>query len=341
VGAALVAVAALSLLGAACSSAPSSGPSGGSATITVYNGQHQQTTGALVTAFEKQTGIAVEVRSDDESVLVNQIITEGSASPADVVYTENSPALELLSGKGLLAPVDPSTLGAVPSRYSSPGGLWVGVSARAGVMVYNTDQLTPAQLPRSVMELAEPRWRGRIGLAAGETDFLPIVISIERTHGRAAAAAWLAGVKANAGDNLYPSNEVLTNEVNLGHVELGLINSYYWYRQRAEVGVAAMHSAVASFQPGDPGYLINVSGAGVLESSGQKAAAQKFLAFLVSTEGQEIIAHSQSYEYPIGSGVTTAQALPPLASLQPSPLTVAELGDGSSAIALLQQAGLA
>ena len=73
----------------------------------------------------------------------------------------------------------------------------------------------------------------------------------------------------------------------------------------------------------------------------RKAAAQKFLAFLVSTEGQEIIAHSQSYEYPIGSGVTTAQPLPPFDSLQPAPLTVAELGDGSSAIALLQQAGLA
>jgi iron(III) transport system substrate-binding protein len=341
VAVALVAVTALSLLGAACSSSPSSGPSGGSATITLYNGQHQQTTTALVTAFEKKTGIGVKVRSDDESVLVNQIITEGSASPADVVYTENSPALELLSGKGLLATVDRSTLAAVPSQYSSPRGRWVGVSARAGVMVYNTAQLTPAQLPGSVMELAEPKWKGRIGLAAGETDFLPIVISIERANGKAAAAAWLAGVKANAGGNLYPSNEVLTNEVNLGRVQLGVINSYYWYRQRAEVGAAAMHSAVATFQPGDPGYLINISGAGLLASSGQKAAAQKFLAFLVSTEGQEIIAHSQSYEYPIGSGVTTAQPLPPFDSLQPAPLTVAELGDGSSAIALLQQAGLA
>jgi iron(III) transport system substrate-binding protein len=138
-----------------------------------------------------------------------------------------------------------------------------------------------------------------------------------------------------------PSNEALTNEVNQGHVQLGIINSYYWYRQRAEVGAAATRSAVAPFQAGDAGYLINISGAGVLASSSQKAAAQQFLAFLVSTQGQEIIAHSQSYEYPLGSGVTTAQALPPFDSLRPAPLTVAQLGDGASAIALLQQAGLA
>jgi iron(III) transport system substrate-binding protein len=336
VAAALVA---LAVMAAACSS--SSAPTNGSATITLYNGQHPQTTSALVAAFEKKTGITVNVRNGDESVLVNQIITEGQASPADVVYAENSPALELLQEKGLLTPVDRTTLVAVPAAFSSPKGDWVGVSARASVMVYNTDQLSPSQLPRSVMDLAAPKWRGKIGLAAGETDFLPVVISVEKTYGKAAAAAWLAGLKANASDNLLPSNEALTNEVNQGHVQLGIINSYYWYRQRAEVGAAATHSAVAPFQAGDAGYLINISGAGVLASSSQKAAAQQFLAFLVSTQGQEIIAHSQSYEYPIGSGVTTAQALPPFDSLRPAPLTVAQLGDGASAIALLQQAGLA
>jgi iron(III) transport system substrate-binding protein len=329
---------AVALVGAACST---SGSGNGQATITLYNGQHQQTTAALVKAFETQTGINVKIRNGDESVLVNQIITEGSASPADVVYTENSPALEQLQEKNLLAPVDRTTLAAVPSKYSSPKGDWVGVSARASGMVYNTSRLSPAQLPKSVIELAEPKWKGKIGLAPGETDFLPIVISVQRTYGTAAAANWLAGLKANAGSNLFASNEDLTNNVNQGHVELGIINSYYWYRQRAEAGAAGLHSAVAAFAPGDAGYLIDISGAGVLASSREKVAAQKFLAFLVSKHGQEIIAHSVSYEYPIASGVTTAQPLPPFDSLQPAPLTIAELGDGTSATTLLQRAGLA
>jgi iron(III) transport system substrate-binding protein len=338
-GAGAMVLLAVAVLGAACSS--SSGSSGGQTTITLYNGQHQQTTDALVKAFEAKTGINVAVRNNGEAVLVNQIITEGSASPADVIYAENSPIIEQLQTRNLLAPVDRTTLDLVPAKFSSPTGRWVGVSARVSVMAYNTDQLTPAQLPKSVIDLADPKWKGKIGLAPSETDFVPIVISIERTYGRAAATRWLAAVKANAGGNIFPDNEHLTRAVNQGHVALGIIDAYYWYRQRAELGAAAMHSSVAFFRAGDAGYLVNISGAGVLASSKEKAAAQKFLAFLVSPQGQEIIAHSQSYEYPIASGVTTAQPLPPLASLQPAPLTVAQLGDGSSATALLQQAGLA
>ena len=84
------------------------------ATLTVYSGQHVQTTQALVAAFEKKTGIAVNVRSDDEDVLADQIVTEGIHSPADVYFTENSPPLQYLASKGLLAPVDPSTLANTP-----------------------------------------------------------------------------------------------------------------------------------------------------------------------------------------------------------------------------------
>jgi iron(III) transport system substrate-binding protein len=128
--------------------------------------------------------------------------------------------------------------------------------------------------------------------------------------------------------------------VNRGAVAFGVVNQYYWYRMRAEIGASATHSAIADFAPQDPGYVIDVSGAAVLRSSPHQAAARRFLAFLVSAQGQEIIAHSTSFEYPIASGVSTAQAETPFASLQPDPISVAELGDGSAAISLLQQAGL-
>ena len=164
-----VALTVLALAGAACGT----GGSGGSTTITLYNGQHEQTTAALVTAFEHQTGINVKVRSDSESVLVNQIQTEGSASPADVVYTENSLGLEQLQEQHLLAPIEPSTLAAVPARYSSPTGHWVGVSARVSTMIYNTGQLSPAQLPKSVMDLALPAWQRQGRARSGGGRLLP------------------------------------------------------------------------------------------------------------------------------------------------------------------------
>ncbi|HEX3793719.1 MAG TPA: extracellular solute-binding protein [Acidimicrobiales bacterium] len=322
-------------LGAA---APASAASKGS--ITLYSGQHVQTTQSLVNAFEKKTGIAVHVRSDDEDVLADQIETEGTHSPADVFFTENTPPLQVLAGKGLLSSIKKSTLAHTPKKYDSPQGKWVGISARVSVMVYNTSLLKASDLPTSAMDLAQPRWKGKVAITGSETDFQPIVTSIAKAHGTAAALKWLTSFKANAGSHSYPDNETLVDEVNKGQVALGIINQYYWYRLRAEEGASHIHSAIAYFAPKDVGYVIDVSGAAVLRSSKHQAAAQKFVAFLNSAQGEQIIAHSDSFEYPIGSGVTTAQPETPFSQLQPNGITIAQLGTGATAIRLLQEAQL-
>ena len=310
----------------------------GGAALTIYSGQHEQTTALLVAGFEKQTGIAVSVRSGDEATLGSQILQEGTNSPADVFYAENTPVLETLRERGLLAAVSPATLAAVPGRYDSTQGSWVGVSARASALVYDTRSLTASQLPHSILELAEPRWRGKVGFAPSETDFQPLLSAVVKLAGTAAAERWLKGLQANG--RVYPDNETVVNQVNNGESALGPINSYYWYRLRDELGAGSMHSALHYYAPGDPGDLVDVSGAAVLRASSHSAAAQAFLAFLVSRTGQETIAHSHSYEYPLRPGVSPAAGLPPLSGLRGAALTPAELGDGSGALALEQKLGL-
>lgn len=306
--------------------------------ITLYNGQHEQTTAKLVSAFEKRTGVKVSVRSADEAELGNQIIQEGSSSPADVFYTENTPVLEHLREQNLLARLLPTTLAAVPARFSSSQGNWVGVSGRMSVLVYNTSQISPADLPGSILELAQPRWKGKLGVAPSETDFQPLITAITKLDGAAAAEKWLEGIKANS--KIYPDNETVVAQVNNGESAIGLINHYYWYRLRTEVGQSGLHSALHYYVPHDPGALLNVSGAAVLKSSSHQAAAQAFAAFLVSREGQEVIARSDSFEYPLRPGVRAASALRPLDQLQPAPITLSELGDGSAPLALEQKLGL-
>jgi iron(III) transport system substrate-binding protein len=325
----------------AASLAACGGSSGGTAgALTLYNGQHEQTTDALVAAFEKATGIKVNVRNDNEDTLADDIVGEGGRSPADVIYSENSPALEYLQERHLLAPVDSSTLSRTPSKYDSPEGDWVGVSARVSVLIYNPKLIAKSALPTTALALADPKYRGKLALAAGETDFQPIVTSMARTYGTAAALKWLEGLKANAGGQVYPDNESVSNQVNRGTVAFGVVDQYYWYRMGAQLGASNLHSQIAHFAPGDPGYVVDVSGAAILASSRHQAAAQRFVAFLVSAPGQRIIDHSYSYEYPIASGVTTTQPETPLAQLQPNSIGVAQLGDGSTAISLLKQAGL-
>jgi iron(III) transport system substrate-binding protein len=312
-------------------------------TITLYNGQHEQTTDALVAGFEKATGINVSMRDDDEDTLADQIVNEGSRSPADVIFTENSQVLEFLQGKGLLTKVDASTLAHTPAKYDSPQGDWVGVSGRVSVLIYNPSLIKASQLPTSALQLADPKYKGLVAVAPQETDFQPVITAVEQADGQAATLRWLDGIKANAGSHVYPDNETIADEVNRGAVAFGIVNQYYWYRMRAELGAADTKARITYFAAGDPGYVVDVSGAAILKSSTHQAAAQRFLAYLVSAQAQQIIANpakSISFEYPIASGVTTEAGETPFEQLQPYRITIGELGTGTAAINLMREAGL-
>jgi iron(III) transport system substrate-binding protein len=335
IGAVLGAVA---LSGCGGSSGGGAARARGNGSITVYSGQHEQTMSRLAADFTRRTGIKVQLRSSDEASLANQILREGSGSPADVFVAENPPALTVLEHRGLLATVDPATLANVPARFNAPKGDWVALSARSAVLAFNTKQVEDAQLPTTLLDLAKPAWKGRVGFAPTETDFQPLITAVQALDGQPAATSWLQWLKDNA--KVYDDNEALIAAVNRGEVATGLVDHYYWYRLRDEVGAAKTDSALHYFAGGDPGALVDVSGAAALRSSAHAAEAQRFLAYLVSKPAQEIVATSESYEYPLGSGVTTKRPLRPFSRLRPPHLTVEQLGDGRSALQALQQVGL-
>jgi iron(III) transport system substrate-binding protein len=339
---AAAAIAVLALAGAlaACGGAASGAQT---QSITLYSGQHEHTTDSIVTGFGQGSGVSVSVRSEDEDTIADQIVAEGSRSPADVIFTENSQVLEFLQAKGLLAKVAASTLAHTPAAYNSPQGDWVGISGRVSVLIYNPDRIAKSQLPTSVLQLANPKYKGELAIAPQETDFQPIVTAVDRDYGQAATLHWLDGVKANGAAHNYPDNETIADEVNRGQAAFGLVNQYYWYRMRAELGAGNTKARIAFLAAGDPGYVVDVSGAAILKSSKHQAADQKFLAYLVGQQAQEIIANpakSISFEYPIASGVTSQGGETPFSQLHPYPMTMTDLGTGTTAIDLLRQAGL-
>jgi iron(III) transport system substrate-binding protein len=307
-------------------------------TLTLYSAQHEQMTDALAKAFERKTGATVRIRFGEDEGLANQIVQEGSASPADVILSENTPPLELLAERGLLTRVDSATLAQAPARYDSPSGRWVGVAGRETVLVYNPKLISAGRLPVSILDLAKARWKGKLAIAPSEPDFVPIVSAVDKLDGRAATTRWLEDFAANA--KRYNDNEGIVAAVEDGQVAAGIINHYYWYAQVAEVGRANVHSKLYYFGHKDPGALVNISGAGALKSGNHYALAQRFLAFLLSTEGQSAMTHSGDWEYPLNASVAPPPGLKPFASLQPPDVGPADLGDGSSALKLMQQAGL-
>jgi iron(III) transport system substrate-binding protein len=315
--------------------------SGGKGTLVIYSAQHPETTAALVAAFTKQSGIKVQLKNDDEDVLTAQLEQEGNRSPADIFFTENSNWLQQLDDKGMLAGVNASTLSRVPSRDNAANGKWLGVSGRYSVLIYNPSKISASELPTTAEALADPAYKGKLELAPSETDFWPIITSMIRAHGRQAALTWLQGLKANAGsDDHTPDNETLVGDVSKGDADMGLINHYYYFRIRSEMGAANFHAKLAWFAPRDPGFVEDISAAGELKSAPHPAAAQKFLAFLVSNAGQNVIAHSKSFEYPLASGVAPNPQLPAVSTLKPNSITPAQIGTGTDARDLLRQAGL-
>jgi iron(III) transport system substrate-binding protein len=314
-------------------------PDARAASLTLYSAQHEQTVDLLTKGFTKETGIDVKVHSGEAPELASQLVKEGASSPADVFFTENSPELELLSEKGLLAKVAPATLASVPAQDSSPSGDWVGVYARENVLAFNTGMIQEAALPASLLDLAKPEWKGKVAIAPTDADFLPLVGAVVAMKGRPAALEWLKGLHDNA--TIFDDDEGVIAAVNRGAVATGIINNYYWARLRMEEGADKMHSAIHHFVGGDVGGLMNISGAAVLKSSRNQAAAQKFLAFLVGKPAQEMVSKLDiTFEYPLAAGVAANPILKPMSELQPPSLTIKQIGDDREAGELLREAGL-
>jgi iron(III) transport system substrate-binding protein len=323
--------------GSSASQSPEAGSSAEGQTLTLYNAQHEDLMQAMVDGFTAQTGIKVEMRSGDDSELANQIVQEGDASPADVFVTENSPSIDLVAKEGLLAPIDPATLAQVPGGYSPESGDWVGFAARSTVLAYAPARLPEAQLPASLLDLADPAWQGRIGFAPGGADFQAIVSAVLALKGEDATRSWLAGLKKNG--QVYPGNGAVMKAVNSGEIDAGVIYHYYWYKDQAESGENSANVQLHYFRNQDPGAFVSDSGAGVIASSDQPDAAQQLVAYLTSPDGQRRSAESTALEYAVGNGAASAQVLPPLDSLQAPVVDPGSL-NGPQVTELMQEAGL-
>jgi len=332
VAASLVAVA----VSAAACGGSDSGSSSAKPTLTLYNAQHDFVED-MAKDFTAKTGIKVQVRSGDDFEMANQIVQEGKASPADVFVTENSPAMSLVDGKDGFSKVDDATLAQIPDAFEPSNKNWVGFAARSTVLAYNSKSLKPADLPKSLLDLAQPQWKGKIGFAPAGADFQAIVSAVVATKGEDAAAQWLKGLKANG--KAYQGNTAVMKAVNAGELQAGVIYHYYWYKDRAESGANSKDTELHYFGNQDPGAFVSISGAGVVKASKHQKEAQELVKYLTGKDGQKILADSGAMEYAIADGATNNAALKPLADLGQPTVDPAKL-NGPRVVELMQQAGL-
>ena len=305
--------------------------------IVVYNAQHENLVKSWVDGFTKETGIKVTLRNGDDSELGNQLVQEGSASPADVFLTENSPSMVLVDNANLFAPLDADTLKQVPAEYRPAHGRWIGIAARSTVFVYNPEKLNEQQLPKSLMDLAKPEWKGRWAASPSGADFQAIVSAMLALKGEQATLEWLKAMKANF--VAYKGNSTVMKAVNAGQIDGGVIYHYYRFVDQSKTGENSKNTQLYYFKHQDPGAFVSLSGGGVLASSKHKAQAQAFIKYITGKEGQESLRTNNAFEYAVGVNAATNPKQAPRKDLDAPKVEPSTL-NSKKVIELMTQAGL-
>jgi iron(III) transport system substrate-binding protein len=335
-----VIMAALAL--AACGggdAARSEGEGEGSTTLTIYSGREEEIVAPLFEQFEQETGIAVDVRYGDSAELAATLAEEGDSSPADVFFAQDAGSLGAVAGEELLEQLPQELVSRVDERFRDPDGRWVGTSGRVRVVAYNTEALSESDLPESILDFTDPRWKGKLGLPPTNASFQAFVSAMRLTLGDEETRAWLEGIEAND-PKLYESNSQVVEAIAAGEIEVGFVNHYYLFLLKEEQPDAPV--ANHYLEGGDPGALVNVAGAGIVAGSDDLGAAQRFVEFLLSDEGQRFYSdRAEEAEYPLVDGIEPKEGLPPLDSLEGPDISLGELGtELESTLELLNEVGL-
>ena len=307
-------------------------------TLTVYSGRSQSLVHPILEAFGEYSGVDIRVKYAGSASTAATLLEEGDNTPADVVFLQDPGSLGSLAAAGMLAELPQGTLDKVDSRLRDPNGQWIGTSGRARTIIYNTETIDPAgDLPASILDFTAEEWKGRVGWAPRNGSFQSFVTALRLQIGEEGAREWLEGMKDNDARE-YPNNVSIVQAAANGEVDVGFVNHYYLERFLEEHGpeFKARNHFIGN---GDPGALVLVAGAGILEASENRETAEEFIEFLLS-EPAQVYFTSEVKEYPVSAGVEPEGDLPPIESLDPPDVDLGSLSDLQGTIDLLREVGV-
>jgi iron(III) transport system substrate-binding protein len=319
---------------AACSSGPREREQ--TQSLVVYSGRSEELVGHFMEEFEKATGTDLKVKYGSTPELAAQILEEGQNSPADVFFSQDAGSLGAVQKENALTQLSHDLISAVPDRFRSTTDHWVGVTGRSRVVVYNPDRVKPEELPASVKDFTDQKWRGRLGWAPPNGSFQSFVTAMRRLEGEEATRKWLEAMKGLE-IRSYPNNVTIVEAVSAGEIDAGFVNHYYSLELgRDNPQLKAQNHFIGG---GDVGALVNVAGVGILQTSEKKDLARDFVEFLLSNQVQQEFT-DRTFEYPLVEGVPANAKLTPLDQLDPPDIDLSNLDDLSGTLNLLRELGL-
>jgi iron(III) transport system substrate-binding protein len=290
--------------------------------LTIYSGRSENLIGPLLERFSEETGVKIDIRYGDSTDLALLLAEEGERTPADVFLSQSPGTVGFLAERDLLARLDDETLEAVPSQFESSDGLWVGVSARRRVLVYDSEQVQESELPASVFDLTGDEYRGRVGIAPSNASFQDFVSAMRQVEGDERTEEWLRAMAENESPT-YANNNAIVEAVSRGEIPFGLVNHYYNERFLAEDPGLPSRNYV--FPDGDLGGIPLVTTVSTLAGSDRADDAARFIRFLLEPEAQRFYSQ-ETFEYPLAADVAPPAGLEPLDEDVRIPYDIEELG---------------
>ena len=289
---------------------PTAGTIDVSGDLVIYSGRTEPLLQPVIDAFKaKHPNVNVLLKAGSNSEMANALLEEKANPQADVFITTELFTVQSLAQEGIFQLYQPVGADQLPAEFIGADNLWTGLTRRARVIIYNADLVSQDELPTSIFDLTDPKWKGQIA-AAGSTNgsMQAQVAAMRQLVGEEETEAWLNGLLANE-VTFFGGHTDVRKAVGAGEFKLGLVNHYYYHLQKAEgsnVGIIFPDQA-----EGQIGLITNATAAAVVDGAPHVAAAQAFLDFLVSPEGQELFAE-QNYEYPLLSDVALQADVQPL-----------------------------
>jgi iron(III) transport system substrate-binding protein len=311
----------------------------GEVTLILYSGRKLSLVEPVIAEFTKQTSIKVEVKEGKSSAMAMELYEEGVKSPADLFWAQDAGSLGDVAKAGLFEKAPDAVMNLLPEKHRTSSGLWVAVSGRARVLAYAPAKVSSEELPKSIFDLTDPKWKGRIAWAPRNSSFQAFVTAMRIAHGEEKTKKWLIDMKANE-PVVKPKNTPIIHGLASGEIALGLPNHYYLLREKAKDAKYPVEQTF--FADGDIGNLVNVAGVAIMKTSENKEAAAKFVEFLLSDWAQSYFTNTV-FEYPLIESVKTNENLVPHDKLQAAlpEVKLSDLDDLAGTLKLLKETGLA
>jgi iron(III) transport system substrate-binding protein len=272
--------------------------------VNLYTTREPGLVRPLIDAFTKETGIKVNTVFVKDG-LPERVAAEGARSPADVLMAVDFGNMVDLLEKGVTQPVDSEVLRkAIPANLRDPNNHWFTLSVRARV-IYASPKLKLKSI--AYEDLADPKHKGRVCIRSGQHPYnTAMFAAIIAEHGPKKAEEWLRGVKANLARRAGGGDRDVARDIAAGICDVGVANSYYIGLMRSGQGgpdQLKWANAVDVIMPtlGGKGTHANISGGAIAKNAPNRAAAVRFLEFLVSPEAQDIYARA-NFEHPVTPG---------------------------------------